>query len=223
MNYLQLVNDFLMESGLGDAISSVAGQEDEEALAVKWIADAWVEIQRVRNWDFRWVEGSVALTVNKSRYTLTELGLQEGDEIDYSSFLLSTSSDPEAPYQRLEEIPYQAQMTRVIQSGRPTQVCKYPDDSIRFNASPDDTYELKYEYYLAPVTLSTDLDVPSLPSQYHKIIVWKALEQYAREQGNEWKALYEVAVRNYNALFSTLLNRETGKVSFAPSPFLYSY
>ena len=43
MNYLQLVNDFMIETDMDDQIVTVTGQIDDGLKATIWIRDAWLQ------------------------------------------------------------------------------------------------------------------------------------------------------------------------------------
>lgn len=217
MNYLQLVNDYITETGAGDPIGSINGQTDDYLKAVTWISDAWTEIQRNRNWSFRWAEGSFTTSVGESTYSLATLSRQLGDNFDLGSFRLQLA---EGNTTSLRCIPHK--LMRPLQTATseyPRTISQYPDGSLRIYPTPSKSSVITYEYFRAPVVLTSDLDTPTLDPQYHKAIVWKAVEQYAREQGKEWNALNQSAIRSYNSIYSTLLGTETGSVTKAMSPF----
>jgi hypothetical protein len=217
MNFLQLTNDFIVESGACEPVGSVVNQFDEQAQAVIWVRDAWIEIQRNRLWRFRWAEDSFSTVLDQTDYTLTNLVRSADDDINLNSFTLSSATQP------LTEVPYPYIKARLRAfpdySGMPKYVAQRPDDTIVVYPPPDGVYTLDYEYFKAPVELTDDTDSPTLNPKFHKVIVWKALEQYAREQGKEWAGLYQAAIRNYNSVYSKALEQETGKVHLAPSKF----
>lgn len=200
MNYLQLINDFIAETQMEDPIQTVGTVFDDTEQAAVWVRDAWVEIQRSREWSFRWAEGFFETVPGQSTYTLAEQNLVSGDEIDLNTVRLALTCG------RLWLRPYAA-LRYADGSGIPSQFAKRPDESLRFHATPDANYLIEFEYFRAPVVLTADTDTPHMQPAYHKAIVWKALENYAREQGNEWRGLYETSIRNYNAIYSLLLNR----------------
>lgn len=217
MNFLQLTNDFIVESGACEQVGSVVNQFDEQAQAVIWVRDAWIEVQRNRLWRFRWAEDSFSTVADKTTYTLTELVRSADDDFDLGVFTVSGVTTPliEAPYSfikdKLREDP--------TATGVPKYVAQRPDDSISIFPPPDGVYTVSYEYFKAPVELLADTDAPTLNPKFHKLITWKALEQYAREQGKEWAGLYQAAIRNFNSVYGKALEQETGKVHLAPSRF----
>ena len=121
MNYLQLVNRLVLESGLGDALATVSGQEDDSARAVAWISEAWVDIQ----------------TSHRHHW----------------SFMKEADGSP-----------------------RPIQV------------------------------LEQDTDLPHLPREYQMAIVWKALADYSRSEGNEFRGLKIEAIAEYRRIHTRMLS-----------------
>lgn len=217
MNFLQLTNDYIVESGACEQVGSVVNQEDEQAQAVIWVRDSWIEIQRNRLWRFRWAEDSLATVASQDTYTLTGMVRSADDDIDLDSFTVEGYVTPllHASY---DWIKHKQRVSPTLE-GRPLYVAQRPDDSIVLYPTPDAIYTLNYEYYKAPVELLTDTDSPTLNPKFHKAIVWKAVEQYAREQGKEWSGLYQAAIRNFNSVYGKALEQETGKAYLAPLAF----
>lgn len=214
MNKLQLVNDYLMETGAGDPVGSVVNQTDEYLQAVTWIADAWVEIQRNRLWRSRWAEGTFTTTIGKNKYTLADLGLTSGVTIDLKTLYTANSTRPlvETAYTGMRGL-----LRATTTPATPNRVSLAPDDALILHPTPDAAVVFTYEYFVAPVVLTADLDTPNFPAEYHKAIVWKAVENYAREQGKEWSALYQAAIRNFNAIYNQMVITEIGNIGLAPS------
>lgn len=217
MNFLQLTNDFIIESGACDQVGSVVNQLDEQAQAVIWVRDAWIEIQRNRLWRFRWAEDSFDTVADQGTYTLTNLVRSADDDFSMDKFIVDGDVLP--LIHRTYDFIKAKVRSSPVETGKPRFVALRPDDSIVVYPTPDAAYTINYEYFSAPVELLTDTDSPTLNPKFHKVIVWKALEQYAREQGKEWAGLYQAAIRNYNSTYSMVLEQETGKAHLAPSPF----
>jgi hypothetical protein len=216
MNYLQLTNDFITESGIGDPIGSVINQFDEYQQAITWIKDAWIEIQGTRTWGFRWAEGSFATQANQATYNrVTDLAIGSGADFSLQDFFIAPNTLNTIQLSPLNSINYRQIQSKIRQegsTGKPTLLAERPDGLLSLYPIPDASYVIQYEYFKEPQILTADLDTPYMPAKFHKIIVWAALAKYAREQGGEWGELYQAATRNYKAFFSTLLNHQTGDV-----------
>lgn len=198
MNYLQLVNDFMVETGMEDELTTTVGQIDDAKKATVWIRDAWTEIQRSRRWSFRWAEGSFNTSSAQKAYTQTQQGMTPGDDLDCASLKIT------AEKKRLVEVP-SATLEFFDNDGMPGHFGIQPNESMILHPIPDATYAISYAYWSAPVVLTADTDTPSISQEWHKAIVWKAIANYAREQGREWDGLYRSANAEYNLINSNML------------------
>ena len=54
------------------------------------------------------------------------------------------------------------------------------DNEIIVAPEADKDYQICGEYFIAPEELAADADVPSMPSQFHMTIMWKAMVQIAQ-------------------------------------------
>jgi len=197
MNYLQLVNDFMIETDMDDQIVTVTGQIDDGLKATIWIRDAWLQIQRREKWEFLWYEGTMTTVASQSTYPKSDLttGRVNRDSLR----LPATKSYVHA---------YSINSFRFsTDTGIPTKVAYLPNESMVLNPIPDAAYVITADCYAKPVTLMNDTDTPSMDEDFHKAIVWIAISNYAREQGAEWAGLYTVANREFNQIYSTMTNR----------------
>lgn len=199
MNYLELVNDFMVETGMEDPITAIAGQIDDGLKAATWIKDAWLQIQRAEDWSFRWAEDSFNTVASQAGYTLAQQGLTAGDKIDRTSLKIVADSH------RLNYVNY-VDLEFETTEGKPARFGIKPDRSLLLNAIPDAVYQIDFAYHAAAVTLSADADTPSMDAEYHKAIVWLAVRNYAREQGKEWIGLYRSSNSDFNQIYSDMLN-----------------
>ena len=194
MTYLELVNDFLIETGMEDPIATVTGQIDDGGQAVQWVRDAWTEIQRGEKWAFRWAEGSFDTVPGQKLYSPANAG----DTFDRTAFFNQSTKIPML-IGDYSELKYRDD------EGEPTMVSIRPDRKLSLYYVPNDVYTIDYAYWAAPTALLDDGDIPSIDPSYHKAIVWKAITNYAREQGKEWNGLYVAANREYNSIYSDML------------------
>lgn len=212
MNYRDLVNDFAIETQSFDKIATVIGQRDDELQGVTWVRDAWVQIQRAEGWDFMRVPYVMALEKGTYMYA-PEIASDIGGSIVLDTFGYRESIDPLRDYYHdvapVSYIHWDSMRTHLGQGaesfGRPRRVSLRPDKSLFVSPTPDEDGFLLYEIYSAPVFLTDDLDVPSMPEAYHKAIVYLAVKNYAREQGKEWTGLYTSATREFNHIYNDML------------------
>lgn len=203
MNYLQLVNDFLVETEMDDQQTTVTGLLDDPLRATIWVRDAWLQIQRSRqDWTFRWAEGTFNTVASQREYTPAQAGMVAGDIMD-----LSTLTIP-AEKSRLVIAGYK-QFQFGDTEGMPTYVSRKPNNTIGLYNIPNAIYTINYDYYMNPVTLVDNTDTPTLDPAYHKAITWLAVKNYAREQGNEWRGLYQAATTEYVQINHNMVNAFT--------------
>lgn len=199
MNYLELVNDFLIETDFDNQLATVAEQQDDALKATKWIADAWVQIQRSDRWSFMWYPLTITTEVGVSQYEIPQF------DFDESSFRNDTTQTRMAQV-GLESIRYN------IAEGSPRYVALYPNRTVKFAPTPVSIENVGVDSWDEPVVLTDDYDVPAMDPSFHKAIVWIAISNYAREQGNEWSGLYQVANREFAQIYSTMQNRYLAKL-----------
>lgn len=201
MDYLQLTNDFLIESQMEDQVSTLTSVADDVEQASVWIRDAWIEIQRKRtDWSFRWAVDVFPTTAAKRVYTVSEMGRNAGDVIDIGQVYILDGTQKLDPFDwRLAIGDYS--------TGAPERVGQRPDRALVLDPIPNAVMNVVIEYYAAPQVLVADDNEPIVDPSYHKAIVWKALQNYAREQGNEWRGLYQAASAEFNSIFADMLNQ----------------
>jgi len=207
MNYLELVNDMLIETDYSDQITTVVGLTDDELRASIWVRDAWTQIQRQERWSFMAKEGNLFTVVGQSTYDL-------GD-ISYVVAPLLTAPtvnrvDPTSFRNETTEIYMRGVSTNNLRwqtdTGSARLIAVNPDRSFVLGPIPSAVESLSMDTWTNPVVLSDDTDVPSMEPQYHKAIVWLAIANYAREQGGEWAGLRQTALHEYRIMLINLSN-----------------
>lgn len=225
MNYLELSQRLVQETGLAlSGPAAVTSQTGMNKKVVDWVSRAWLEIQNEHDWDFLWQTTSFTTTVGKTVYDpVDDLSLSPvlGKYIA-DSFRIYTTSSGIADQGRLEYIPWDDwsggdQGIGSVSSGKPSQVTIRPDNSFVFDASPDVSYTITFDYYRQPVTLSANTDTPAMPSHFHDLIVYKALLYYAAHE--EAPEIYQDAVANYSRWMAELMGgSQLPQIDVAASP-----
>lgn len=211
MNYLQLVNDFVMESSLCAPLVSVTNRINNELKAVTWVRDAWLEIQRMRLWNFMFTEGSYLIGTNDK---FSPSDFNEEADLTYvpSSFQVNYSGTPSSLTKKSFNELRSLQRTNP-KTGRPSYYAISPAKEIVIYPASDDANCLIYfDYYGSPKSLSVAEDSPSLPSAYHKMIVYKALEFYAEDEGGDAVTLYQQKKRSFGTMYDRLILKQTGGI-----------
>jgi len=169
MNYLQLCQRLRQEvGGAGNGPSTVLDQRGENRLYVDWIRQAWIEIQSMHNWNFLWSEGNIELQPGVQLYDMPA-GLAS---IDTSSAVIEGSPVPYADYLDFRDA-YRSPGT-----GRPATYTLQPNGQLKLSSFPDQVYQLGFDCFLNPVSMSENLEIPALPERFHMLIVYKAMQYY---------------------------------------------
>jgi hypothetical protein len=63
-------------------------------------------------------------------------------------------------------------------TGQPIHVTIDPQNNLVLGPKPDAIYTINGEYQMSPQTLTADADVPEMPSRFHSLIMYRAMEKY---------------------------------------------
>ena len=199
--YLQLANQLAQESGISGAaasISAVTGQTGQALRLVNWIAQAYKEIQnRHQNW--RWLRStfSVPTVVGTDTYaygacTDTRLSalisrfsrwipFDDSGATNIKRYLTSGGVSGEMWMTFLPWSYYRSIYKLGTQNNGPiVHVTIDPQNQLMIGPKPDDIYTISGEYQMSAQVLAADGDTPEMPSEFHDLIVWRALEKYGR-------------------------------------------
>lgn len=188
---LELCKDLRQETtDTGSGPSTVASQTGELGRIVKWVKDAWTDLQQARE-DWLWMRKSftVNTTASDGVYTysdctdtVTALAIARWARWyrdDFKIFLTSTGVSGETPL-IWEDWEYFRHIYRygTQTNGPPIHVSQDPTGAIVLGPVPDDIYTVSGDYQLAPQTLAVDGDTPEMPSRFHRLIVYEAMSRY---------------------------------------------
>ena len=125
-------------------------------------------------WPFTHNTATVTLVANQTRYTIPA-GTQS---VDYETFRISKDNALGVAGNTLRIIDYKEYIDRYVDQesttgvgGVPLYVFRTPDNNYGLYPYPDNTYELKFEYYSRPTALVNATDVPTIPEQFRQTIV----------------------------------------------------
>lgn len=170
MNYLQLCQKLRQEvGGSGNGPSTVLSQTGENRLYVDWINDAWIEIQNKREkWRFMWKQGSITLQPNTQVYSMPV----DFKEFDDGSIFIDD--------RRVVPLHYDELRNRSLQPNQmsPRFFSLLPNGQLKIDTLPDQAYEMRFDYFQKAQSLSANTDIPSIPSEYHMLIVYLAMKAY---------------------------------------------
>lgn len=188
MSYLQLVQRLRQEAGVsGSDPATTIGQTGEIKRLCNWISSAWMDIQTMRpDWFFMQQAVQFNTTPGKQVYTAADAGILSFGNFKTDTFRQyrqSAGVASEFPvaylnWQKFRDVHLYSTMRQLSQM--PYNFTVDPQKNFQLGPIPDDIYVINGEGYAMPTEFSQDSDRPTMPSQFHMIIVWRALIHYAK-------------------------------------------
>lgn len=189
---LDLVRRLALECGVAKdpvaAIPTIINAVGETGRLVSWIITAWRDIQLLhQDWQFLRRSVSFSTIAGKATYTPTEAGIDplafsRWDVYSFRNYNTAAGTSSEIfmevwEYERWRDL-FQFGAMRTATS-QPTILTVTPDRSLGLGMVPLAGYTVVGDYYLAPVDLSADNQVTTLPDWHSPmIIVYKAMMDY---------------------------------------------
>jgi hypothetical protein len=200
MTFLELCQRLVRETGIADTgPSSTVGQTGDMRRIVDWTNDGWLKIQSMRkDWAWMWATGSSTLTANTYLVTLPSTA-EDIERVSLGENFLQKLTYDEF-----------ADAYRTVEAGEPTAWAIRPDGQLAFNAKPSADKTVTYEYYSVPVSMIENFDAPGMPDQYHMLIVYSALRDYALF--DDALELEKKALINYEMMLAALERDQLPKI-----------
>lgn len=224
MNLIQLAQRVKLESGRsGAAITTLTGLPNADLRIVNWVADAWLEIQRMpRNWRFMQRELDGPTVAGVRGYTGAELDgdAQVGKWYPLSKEGYFVTAEKEAgkawrlrPVEKWDRFRDAFEVTE-SQPGPPQFVAISPENKLFVGPTPDGIYTIRAKFFRALTQLTAEDAEPDMPDDFHMVIVWRALmEVAAYDAANE---VYQRASVNFDNLLDDLITDQAEQITFKP-------
>jgi len=202
--FLNLCKDLRRELDIaGTGPSSVSNQTGELGNLVEWINQAYIDIQNRRNGNWRWLRRpyTIQTTADDDEYAAGEFtDVLASALIDrFSRWRMVDSEDPPMVFLTSAGVGTQRwtvwtqwdwfkHLYRIgtQNSGAPVFVSSDPQDNLVLGPAPNAIYTITGDYWRSPQVLSdgspADDEVPEMPVQFHKLIVWEAMIHYGFQQ-----------------------------------------
>lgn len=191
MTFLELVQRFRQETGYANTgPSTVLSQSGDHARAVSWIADAYTDIQNEALWRWMRKEFSLTTTADDGEYAYSD-ATYGGSAI---SRFRKWHLDPRNPmkcYLQSSGVGTEYWLTGISWdefntlygvgtqvSSSPSFVSVDPADNLVLGPAPGDTYIVTGEFSQSAQVLAADSDTPEMPSDFHMLIVYRAMEDH---------------------------------------------
>lgn len=175
MTFLELVQAVHRETGAGGtAPTSFANLTGEAERLKNYVRTADMFIQnRWVDWNYLWGESTVSLLSGTYQYSPVGSGGAAINSYDRETFFIGENKLAVVSWFDVRG------EVREDSSMEPFQVVIMPDNSLRVDGTPDDSYTLNFAYYAKPVAMTLVDDESAIPAQYHDAIVGKAIMYYA--------------------------------------------
>lgn len=182
MNFLEIVKDVRRLIGVqGDGPALVESAVGVELVICDSVKYAFVDIQNLRQ-DFRFLDETKTFNtiIGQDNYTLQQIFLSV-DPL-FRSYQKDTFRIVAGTKRILYYQDYKAQEIKYLnrtQTGIPFEFSIGPKNDITLKDIPDSIYAVSFRYYRSPQILTASTDVPILPTSFHRLITYKALERMA--------------------------------------------
>jgi hypothetical protein len=187
-SFLTLVNDLWREVGAaGSGVTTTVSQTGEALRLVNWVHDAELDIQNL--WvDWKWLRKTLSCYTPAGTNTgiVTTSGgaisAQPADlgEWDYKTFtILPQGSTYYVPLRVQEWQEVRHEVFDTTDQAQPWRVIVMPDNTLRWDLTPDQSYQIQVEYRSQPYDLKADADVSNIPARFaNRLIVEFARMKY---------------------------------------------
>ena len=201
MTFLELCQAFVWEANIDRSGTarpvSVENQVGDLESAVRWIRQAYIELQRSKtNWAF--LRGEFALeTVDGQRKYAYGDCTDGGNPITrHAAWWLSDINNPPKCYLKSTGrggeyfLTYQPRVyfnqlfnigNNALAKSMPSNIAIDVDRGLLLGMTPNGVYVVTGEYQKSAQVLTANNDVPEMPADFHYLIVYEALRKYAAD------------------------------------------
>lgn len=211
MNFLQICRDVRLKTGLqGTGPSTVVSASGIEELLVGAVKDAYDNIQNFRE-EWRWLLGREDVTLPDSS---TERNLSQalGPSYRFKKWYKSrfyakkTGEDSYYPVYWMDWEDFIYYNINITDAQDLRYFSIRPEDKAIVYPLLNGEHTLKVEYQKSNQVLSADTDVPELPLDFHRLIVYAAVEIMSAQVGNP--GIYDQYSQDQIRLTNALMRQE---------------
>lgn len=213
-NFLQICRAVRLKTGLqGTGPSTVTSVSGLEGQIVGAVQDVWKNLQNFRQ-EWRWSRDRAEVIIDAGDTTKTLLQILGSgyrfrvwhkDQI----YAKPTSTGKYVPLRYVEWDSF----VRGTINNTTAQKIKYytirPEDYAIVFIEADEEHTLKVEYQKSIQNLTADADVPEMPTDYHDILVYAAVEIMAAQVGNP--GIYDQYAQEQIRLTNALMREQLPK------------
>lgn len=217
--FKELCQHAVRESGMAtggtELPATVTGQTNALSKMVSRVAEAWVEIQGEKKWNFLRKTFEFALQVGVRTYDITgtdpgDLNWQDLDVLEEKGiFVLTdavTGTKARLTYVDWDTWRQAFALTSEWPSSAPTRFTISPDDELILDTLPIAADTVSLPYWAQPQVLAEDGDEPSIDIKLRRVISWRAARKFAEDKNDsnrvtrcsaEESKLYHGLMRKY--------------------------
>lgn len=173
--------------------TAVTGQTGYEAKVVRWVQDAWRQIQNAHaSWLWMQAEFYGDTVASTQRYAYTSFNDfatsatitrfadwivdRKGVDSGVSLYDPSVGVSDEGALAFVDwNLFYRTSLRGTVNTGKPTRFTITPDNKLAFAYVPDAAYTVRGRYRKDEQSLAADGDIPECPTRFHDAIVDAAL------------------------------------------------
>lgn len=206
-NFLQLCKEVCSEAGLAGgeaAISTTINQTGQVGRIVKYVRQAWVEIQGIHqniNLYWLWMRSSfeILTVAGQSKYAYNDAAVEdtitETNITRFRNWMIQDHCDRPKLYRANSSVGTQTWLSFIdwadFQSlyrigeerrGQPMHISVNPQNKLVLGPTPDAVYVVTGDYMKGVQRLLQDTDTPDLPRDFEDIIIFKALIKYGLQK-----------------------------------------
>lgn len=183
MNFLKICQEANRLAGMQGTLSTVALSTSYQYTLVRFVAQAWIDLQNLRkDWFFMRSSVDFNTTAAKTEYTLANMSVT-----DVARWHLITYTDSNSYIQKLDGMSRdQYLLDNVAQEGQgaPRVYAVDPIDKHLYLNPPDGVYAMTCHYITEPVELTGNTDEPTLPDSYHMLLAYLGAAHMTAFMGN---------------------------------------
>ena len=198
MNFLALCNRLKRKARVtGAAMTSVSTTQAEEfARLVDFTNEAWMFLQRKRP-DWKWMRYSMTFPTVAAQptYTLAQIESTGSGFTNFGNWSRDT---------------FRCYTTAV---GTNDEVEITPELGIGLGCTPAVGYTISGDYYKVATEMTAIDDTPSLPSQFHMAIVYRAMMLYGVSESAP--EIYDEGAANFKAIMQEIEGQQLTEIGIA--------
>jgi len=198
VNLLAITQKANKLAGIQGSIISLTTLTGYQAILLAHVQTAYEDIQNYRDeWHFLKTQVTIPLTTVTSTYDPADAVAKW----DFFNILYDSK-----PLQVISYDQYIQDKISTTTAGAPSVVAVDPSTNILYFNPLDNNYSIVAKYWNTPETLSGNNDIPLLPYEFHNLIVYRSVADFAAFLGNT--GLYQIYTQKANTMFGKLLRSQ---------------